>query len=60
MSLYASTNTVQAYLNEKLIESQRKLDKFMFIVEDFNTALLDTDRQIRPSDEQAWFIWQLY
>lgn len=53
MSLYASTNTVQAYLNEKLIESQRKLDKFMFIVEDFNTALLDTDRQIRPSDEQA-------
>lgn len=53
MSLYASINTVQAYINEKLIESQRKLGKFMFIVGDFHTALLDTGRQIRRSDEQA-------
>lgn len=51
MNLYATTNTVQTYVNEKLIGSQRKLDKFTFMVGDFNAALLDTDRQIRQSDE---------
>ena len=52
MNLYASTNTVQAYINEKLIELQSKLDKSTFTVGEILTQLSQTliDKSDKESD----------
>lgn len=52
MNLYASTNTVQAYINEKLTELQSKLDKSTFIMGEILTQLSRTliDKSDKESD----------
>lgn len=52
MNLYASTNIVQAYINEKLTELQSKLDKSTFIVGEILTHLSRTliDKSDKESD----------